>query len=154
MKAIKKLALVLAAIATVFAFASCSDDDDNDGPAAVTTWRDKYSFVDEGVKCTDTMTIVCYDDNTFTVNEKYDEDGKVLFDGVVVKGTYTGDTAKAGETVNLTVTQASEAYVKEGSESMKLVSYSATGTAKVSSDGKTLTVSISKLGTDGEFEKQ
>lgn len=140
MKAIKKLALVLAALATVFAFASCSDDDDDDdGPSAVTTWLHQDSGVEEGVAWKESDTVYFYGDGTFKIYSTGSE-GSESFEATFATGTYTGDTTKAGATITLNATKIAQCFVDDNSESTELVdnTYGILKNEKItiSSDGK------------------
>ncbi len=150
MKAIKKLALVLAALATVFAFASCSDDDDDDdeGWKPVTTWvhEETETDSDTNVSYTNTTEIYFYENSTF----------KIVYTGGyyqashgLARGTYTGDTTQASSTITLTATEIVEYLINEEAESStKLVDNTSDDyknvEATISSDGKTLTLNYEK----------
>lgn len=145
MKAIKKLALVLAALATVFAFASCSDDDDDDdGLSTVTTWAYTSTYTDEGVSATDTNTIYFYEDSTFKIvnSGKY---GSESYSYTVATGTYTGDTTKAGATITVNATKIAKFMIDEDSESEELVD-------NTSSSYKNVSITISSDGKTFEFD--
>lgn len=147
MKAIKKLALVLAALATVFAFASCSDDDDDDddGPAVVTTWAKTESGTDEGTSYNDTVTIYFYEDGTFKIVNSGNYGNEYSYSDTEATGTYTGDTTQASATIEAKVTKIAKYMISDKEEeSTELVENTSDDyknlKAKISSDGKTLTL--------------
>lgn len=147
MKAIKKLALVLAALATVFAFASCSDDDDDDddGPSAVTTWAKTEKGTDEGTSYTDTNTIYFYEDGTFKIVNSGNYGNEYSYSDTVASGTYTGDTTKASATITVTATKIAKYMISDNEEeSTELVDNTSDNyknlKATTSSDGKTLSL--------------
>lgn len=80
MKSIKKYLFLLAALAAVFGFVACSDDDDDDDPSVVAKYEGQFERNGKTV----TLTLVCYEDDTFKVYS-------TELGGTVAEGTYDGN---------------------------------------------------------------
>ena len=99
MKSIRKILLVMAALAAVFGFVACSDDDD--GPSAVAVYENKETWTEGDVDCYDTRTAFFYDDKTFIVTLDYKDDEE-SWNIIYWTGVYTGDLS-TDNTIRMTV---------------------------------------------------